>query len=1067
MARKAIIDAYYTFIPGTNTIRIPRVIQREQLVLITNVTTNQVIYNFSDASLRATSHSVTVDELGNSVTTVVLSYNTAAMASTDKLQIIIDEPDESFKPAELHTDPVNKFRVSQPQALIDTDFEYSTQTTKWENLGLTNNRPFASYNTNTPITITGINATNGSRTITVLTGSPPAAGTSVYIIDTTFSGADGLYIIDSVSAGVSFSYTARSAFTGTSGSIFVSGVTAAYSGSIFSNAAITLSGFNYSGNLVQVVTSVPHGLAIGNEIGVTGTTASTNPPNGSWVVSQVSNTRAASFYVTSVPTGTISSGSIFVRPQGQFLHRSYDGGVQFSAFTSSHNEQVIRQTRRYFRYQSGKGIQMSTGTIVKPNLSVDNLTSSGSTVTVFTKFPQMIQPGVIIQVSGCADPAYNGTFTVAQSLDRYRFTYTALSTPASATAGGYPQLSVTSWTGASVRLGMFDSQNGLFFEFDGQQLYAVRRSSTYQIGGLGNVAVGGSVITGTTINGTTTVFSKQLAPNDFINLKGSTYRVTDIVSDTVMYITPPYRGLINANNAVITKTIETRIPQSQWNVDRCDTTGPSGFSLDLSKMQMFYMDYSWYGAGFIRWGFRGPTGDIIYAHKLINNNVNYEAFMRSGNLPARYEINTFAKNAILAQNLGSTDNTVFVSDYNEFPSAGTLWIHNETQSEFIQYTGKGAAASLTFALTAGSPVITGVSTAGVALGQFVSGNGIAAGSTVQSIVTNTSVTLSLPALFTDYAETVVFAPTFTGLTRGAPGVTQTVTQTANSAIVTTSNTVNVRVGQYVVGTGIPTDTFVSSYVANSSITLSEAATSTATQAMIFAQMGTAGPQAFAYSATAPIAVEAHSPNFSPQISHWGTSIIMDGRYDDDKSFVFTQGMTSTLAFTAAGGGRTAALMSFRVAPSVSNGLAGGTLGTREIVNRMQMVLRQLDLFSSGQFLVTLVLNGAPNIATPSWTNVGGSSLAQYINHTGNTTVSGGETIYGFYLDTAGGANFTTTQQELNLVRDLGSSILGGGQSAANTAFYPDGPDVVTIVAQNIGTATASCAARLSWTEAQA
>jgi hypothetical protein len=237
--------------------------------------------------------------------------------------------------------------------------------------------------------------------------------------------------------------------------------------------------------------------------------------------------------------------------------------------------------------------------------------------------------------------------------------------------------------------------------------------------------------------------------------------------------------------------------------------------------------------------------------------------------------------------------------------------------------------------------------------------------------------------------------------------------------------------------------------------------------MIFAQMGTAGPQAFAYSATAPVAVEAHSPNFSPQISHWGTSIIMDGRYDDDKSFVFTQGMTSTLAFTAAGGGRTAALMSFRVAPSVSNGLAGGTLGTREIVNRMQMVLRQLDLFSSGQFLVTLVLNGAPNIATPSWTNVGGSSLAQYINHTGNTTVSGGETIYGFYLDTAGGANFTTTQQELNLVRDLGSSILGGGQSAANTAFYPDGPDVVTIVAQNIGTATASCAARLSWTEAQA
>ena len=33
-----------------------------------------------------------------------------------------------------------------------------------------------------------------------------------------------------------------------------------------------------------------------------------------------------------------------------------------------------------------------------------------------------------------------------------------------------------------------------------------------------------------------------------------------------------------------------------------DGTGPSGYNLDLSKMQMYYIDYSWYGAGFVRWG---------------------------------------------------------------------------------------------------------------------------------------------------------------------------------------------------------------------------------------------------------------------------------------------------------------------------------------------------------------------------------------------------------------------------------------------------------------------------------
>ena len=59
-------------------------------------------------------------------------------------------------------------------------------------------------------------------------------------------------------------------------------------------------------------------------------------------------------------------------------------------------------------------------------------------------------------------------------------------------------------------------------------------------------------------------------------------------------------------------------------------------------MQMFYMDYSWYGAGFIRWGFRATDGNVIYVHKVPNNNFNTEAYMRSGNLPARYEVNTLS-----------------------------------------------------------------------------------------------------------------------------------------------------------------------------------------------------------------------------------------------------------------------------------------------------------------------------------------------------------------------------------------------------------------------------------------
>jgi hypothetical protein len=58
MAKKVLLDTYYTFSPSTDTVVIPRVIQRENLMLITNVTTNQVIYNFSDPELSALSYSV-------------------------------------------------------------------------------------------------------------------------------------------------------------------------------------------------------------------------------------------------------------------------------------------------------------------------------------------------------------------------------------------------------------------------------------------------------------------------------------------------------------------------------------------------------------------------------------------------------------------------------------------------------------------------------------------------------------------------------------------------------------------------------------------------------------------------------------------------------------------------------------------------------------------------------------------------------------------------------------------------------------------------------------------------
>ena len=135
----------------------------------------------------------------------------------------------------------------------------------------------------------------------------------------------------------------------------------------------------------------------------------------------------------------------------------------------------------------------------------------------------------------------------------------------------------------------------------------------------------------------------------------------------------------------------------------------------------------------------------------------------------------------------------------------------------------------------------------------------------------------------------------------------------------------------------------------------------------------------------------------------------------------------TSTFAPAGAQPGMALQSFRVSPSVGAGVAGAAVGARELVNRMQMVLRQLDILSGGVFLISVVLNGTVSNTTPQWTSVGGSSLAQYINHTANTSVTGGEVIFSTFTNASGGpTTFTTTSLDLPLVRDLGNSILGGG-----------------------------------------
>lgn len=79
------------------------------------------------------------------------------------------------------------------------------------------------------------------------------------------------------------------------------------------------------------------------------------------------------------------------------------------------------------------------------------------------------------------------------------------------------------------------------------------------------------------------------------------------------------------------------IPQSSWNIDKMDGTGPSAITMDFTKTQIFMMDFEWLGVGRVRFGFN-IDGITYYVHELSAANSSTTVYMSSPNLPLRYQI---------------------------------------------------------------------------------------------------------------------------------------------------------------------------------------------------------------------------------------------------------------------------------------------------------------------------------------------------------------------------------------------------------------------------------------------
>jgi hypothetical protein len=745
-------------------------------------------------------------------------------------------------------------------------------------------------------------------------GNSYSVGNKVSILGTNIGGATPTndMVVQITAVDVNGAATDGTILSGTAaaGAVFSFYSTLTISDPVTSTVASTTSIAYASLATLQITFQNPHGIVPGNNfiVAVTSDNGSNNHTlaSGSFVATQIPTLTTLRYQARS--TGVISVagnqiiGKVYARPDSFFTHRPYDGGVQLGTGGPSHGAQAIRQSKKYIRYQSGKGIMYTTGALFAPGYDLQSLTSTGlevgSTITITTdENDHGLQIGGVIRIDGVISGGYDGDYVVQkviservfQVLSQYRLeTKTAI-------LGDGCKVLVVNWEGAKVRAGTFDDQNGIFWEYDGHQLYAVQRTSTNQLAGTISVTPSSNIV-----SGTNTRFRDQLKAGDKIVIKGMTHVVSNVDSQTTMYVTPDYRGAVTVTGGKACVVTEKRVPQNQFNRDTLDGRGPSGYNLDITKMQMIGLQWSWYGAGFIDFMLRGSDGNYVFAHRMRNSNVNTEAYMRTGNMPVRYEVHNEGPVNRLSADITANATTIPLVDASEFPtSGGYVYIDNE----LIAY-------------------------------DSVSGNNL--------LNCTRSATMTLFAAGASRAFTAG----------------QATTHSQYTGVILINNTI------------------------------------------------------------------------TPLISHWGSAFLTDGRFDEDRGYLFNyaaQGISiSTTKNTA---------FLIRLSPSVSNAIVGD-LGERELLNRAQLLLQSIAISSdtgTGGIVIEGVLNPQnypTDPASVTWTGL--SSLAQGGQPSFAQVASGGSVNWN------GGATTTTaTATTLNTVTGTASVPNSSpfARSSGTNTFY--------------------------------
>ena len=90
--------------------------------------------------------------------------------------------------------------------------------------------------------------------------------------------------------------------------------------------------------------------------------------------------------------------------------------------------------------------------------------------------------------------------------------------------------------------------------------------------------------------------------------------------------------------------VNHKVIQKDWNGDRIDGKGPSGWKIDTTKTQLTWFDMQWLGVGRIRCGFVHKD-EFILCHTFYHSNVLDKVHMSNPMLPIRCEIENISSNS--------------------------------------------------------------------------------------------------------------------------------------------------------------------------------------------------------------------------------------------------------------------------------------------------------------------------------------------------------------------------------------------------------------------------------------